>query len=133
YRVPQVRLELTSVYTNNVPGGHMRAPGEVQGLFAGESHVDLIAQALGINPLELRLRNAVHDGDINAPGEKVRESRVGDALGLAARELRLDQPPAAGHGRGLSVDIRHVGSGKTSMRMRLVPATGQIEVLTGMV
>ena len=133
YRVPQVRLELTSVYTTNVPGGHMRAPGEVQGLFAGESHVDLIAQALGIDPLELRLRNVVHDGDINAPGEKVRESRVADALRLAARELRLDRPPAAGRGRGLSVDIRHVGSGKTSMRMRLVPATGQIEVLTGMV
>src|SRR5205814_1266690 len=39
YQMPQARLELLSVYTNNVPGGHMRAPGEVQGLFAGESHV----------------------------------------------------------------------------------------------
>jgi CO/xanthine dehydrogenase Mo-binding subunit len=133
YRVPEVRLELTSVYTNNVPGGHMRAPGEVQGLFAGESHVDLIADGLGIDPLELRLRNAVHHGEINSVGERVRESFVADALQTARREIHWDDTRVAGRGRGLSVDIRHVGGGKTSMRLRLLPATGQIEVLTGMV
>src|SRR5205814_5053179 len=50
-----------------------------------------------------------------------------------ARELRWSSPSAPGHGRGLSVDIRHVGGGKTSMLLRLLPATAQIEVLTGMV
>src|SRR5207237_1340032 len=65
YRVPQTRLELLSIYTNSVPGGHMRAPGEVQALFAGESHVDMIAADLGIDPLELRLRNAVRSGEAN--------------------------------------------------------------------
>ncbi|GAC1314150.1 MAG: xanthine dehydrogenase family protein molybdopterin-binding subunit [Chloroflexota bacterium] len=133
YRVPQVHMELTSVYTNNVPGGHMRAPGEVQALFAGESHVDLIARGLGMDPIELRLRNAVRDGETNAAGEKVRESRVGDVLAVARRELGWDAPRADAIGRGVAVDIRHVGGGKTSLRMRLVPDAGQIEVLTGMV
>jgi CO/xanthine dehydrogenase Mo-binding subunit len=133
YRVPQVRLDLTSVYTNNVPGGHMRAPGEVQGLFAGESHVDLIAAGLGIDPLELRLRNAVHHGEVNSVGERVREAWVTDALQTARREIHWDTPSEPGRGRGLSVDIRHVGGGKTSMLMRLLPATAQVEVLTGMV
>ena len=80
YRVPQARLELTSVYTNNVPGGHMRAPGEVQALFAGESHVDLIAREMGLDPIELRLRNALRSGDLSGAGERVREARVADAL-----------------------------------------------------
>ena len=133
YRVPQVRLELRSVYTNNVPGGHMRAPGEVQALFAGESHVDLIARELGIDPLELRLRNAVRDGEFSAPGEKVRESRVIDVLHSARREIGWDQSRPDGRGRGLAVDLRHVGGGKTSMRMRLLADSGQVEVLTGMV
>ncbi|HEX8968201.1 MAG TPA: xanthine dehydrogenase family protein molybdopterin-binding subunit, partial [Chloroflexota bacterium] len=133
YRVPRVRLELTSVYTNNVPGGHMRAPGEVQALFAGESHVDLIAREMGIDPIDLRLRNAVRSGELSAPGERVRESRVIDVLEAARRELRWDVPRPKGRGRGVSVDIRHVGGGKTSMQMRLLPATAQIEVLTGMV
>lgn len=133
YRVPAVRLELTSVYTNSVPGGHMRAPGEVQALFAGESHVDLIAREMGIDPIELRLRNAVRDGEVNAPGERVRESRVAEVLETARREIRWDTPPQAGRGRGVAVEIRHVGGGQTSMRLRVLPASGQIEVLTGMV
>lgn len=133
YRVPQVSMELTSVYTNNVPGGHMRAPGEVQALFAGESHVDLIARGLGLDPIELRLRNAVRDGETNAAGEKVRESRIADVLARARAELRWGTPSADGQGRGVAVDIRHVGGGKTSLRMRLMPEAGQVEVLTGMV
>ena len=133
YRVPQVRLELLSVYTNNVPGGHMRAPGEVQALFAGESHVDLIARGLGMDPLELRLRNAVHSGENTAPGEKVRESRVTEVLEGARREIRWDEPRPRGRGRGLAVDIRHVGGGRGSMRFRVLPESAQIEVLTGMV
>ena len=133
YRVPLTRLELTSVYTNNVPGGHMRAPGEVQALFAGESHVDLIAHELGIDPIELRTRNAVASGEVNAAGDKVRESRVVDVLQAVKRELRWDEPRPAGRGRGVAVDIRHVGGGKTSLLMRLLPSSGQIEVLTGMV
>ena len=133
YRVPQVRLELTCVYTNNVPGGHMRAPGEVQALFAGESHVDLIAREMGLDPIELRLRNAVRSGEINTTGERVRESRVVDALETARRELRWASPRPAHTGRGLAVDIRHIGGGKTSLRLRLLPSTGQIDVFTGMV
>jgi CO/xanthine dehydrogenase Mo-binding subunit len=133
YRVPQARLELTAVYTNHVPCGHMRAPGEVQALFAGESHVDLIARELGIDPIELRLRNAVGSGEVNGAGERVRESRVVDALQAARRELRWDEPRPAGRGRGVAVDLRHVGGGKTSMRLRLLPSSGQVEVLTGMV
>ena len=47
--------------------------------------------------------------------------------------MRWDEPRSANTGRGLAVDIRHIGGGKTSMRMRLLPTTGKIEVLTGMV
>jgi len=133
YHVPQVRLELTSVYTNNVPGGHMRAPGEVQAAFAGESHVDLIARELGIDPIELRLRNAVRDGEANGTGERVRESRVVEALERARREMHWDRPRRANTGRGLAAEIPHIGGGKTSLRMRLLPLTGEIDVLTGMV
>jgi CO/xanthine dehydrogenase Mo-binding subunit len=133
YRVPQVRLELLSVYTNSVPGGHMRAPGEVQALFAGESHVDLIARELGIDPIELRLRNAVRSGEHTAPGEKVRESRVREVLERARAEIGWETRREPGRGRGVAVDIRHVGGGNTSMRFRLVPESAQVEVLTGMV
>jgi len=133
YRVPETRLELITAYTNNLPGGHMRAPGEVQGLFAGESHVDMIAAALGIDPVELRLRNALRDGDQNSAGERVRESHVVDLLEAARRELRWDRPLPDGHGLGVATEIRHIGGGTTSLHLRLLPEQGRIEVLTGMV
>jgi CO/xanthine dehydrogenase Mo-binding subunit len=88
---------------------------------------------MGIDPIELRLRNAVRDGEVSAPGERVRESRVRDVLEAARREIGWDAERRPGRGRGVAVEIRHVGGGKTSLRMRLVPGTGQVEVLTGMV
>ena len=63
YRVPHVRIEARTVYTNTVPAGHVRSPGEVQALFAGESQLDIIARALGVDPLEFRIRNAVRPGE----------------------------------------------------------------------
>ena len=50
YRVPHVRMEARAVYTNSVPGGIMRSPGELQGVWAAESHVDMIARELGPGP-----------------------------------------------------------------------------------
>jgi CO/xanthine dehydrogenase Mo-binding subunit len=46
------------VYTNTVPCGHMRAPGGAQPAHAIECHMDLCARAMGIDPLELKMRNA---------------------------------------------------------------------------
>ena len=54
YRVPNVRISVQVAYTNTVPAGHVRAPGEVQALFAGESHLDMIARELGMDPLKIR-------------------------------------------------------------------------------
>ncbi|MCA1645691.1 MAG: xanthine dehydrogenase family protein molybdopterin-binding subunit, partial [Chloroflexi bacterium] len=72
YHVPVTRLDVKTVYTNSIPGGSMRAPGDPQSMFAGECHVDMIAQALGLDPIELRRRNALHDGQASVTGEQVR-------------------------------------------------------------
>ena len=56
YRVPHCQIESTFVYTNTIPCGFMRAPGEPQAVFALESHIDEIARQLDIDPLEFRLQ-----------------------------------------------------------------------------
>lgn len=68
YRIPQVLIEGRCVYTNNPVAGAMRAFGVCQVAFAMESMMDLLAQQLGMDPLELRLRNALVDGDVNGAG-----------------------------------------------------------------
>ena len=128
YQVPTTRIEVQTVYTNNVPGGHQRAPGEPQALFAGESHVDIIARELGMDPLEFRLRNAMRRGDTAPSGGAVREVRAVEVWERLRQETDWGKPLPANHGRGLAMGLRHVGGGKTAVQLRLLP-TGQVEIL----
>ena len=69
YRVPNVDVEATGVRTNNPPSGAMRGFGVVQVCFAHESQMDRLAAACGLNPLEIRLRNALRTGDELVTGQ----------------------------------------------------------------
>jgi len=71
YRVANALLEGTVVYTNNPPCGAMRGFGAVQTCFAAEAQMDKLAEALGMNPVELRLRNALATGDVLPTGQPV--------------------------------------------------------------
>ncbi|MGH3066357.1 MAG: xanthine dehydrogenase family protein molybdopterin-binding subunit, partial [Gaiellaceae bacterium] len=69
YEVPNVRIEGTVVYTNNPPCGAMRGFGAPQVCFAYESAMDALAAKLGIDPIELRLKNAVRTGSVLPTGQ----------------------------------------------------------------
>jgi len=64
YEIPNVRVDADSIYTNNVPGGAFRGFGGPQGAFEAEMQVNKLAEALGMDPVELRLRNLMEDGSI---------------------------------------------------------------------
>jgi len=130
YHVPVTRLEVKTVYTNSIPGGSMRAPGDPQSMFASECHVDMIAHALGIDSIELRRRNALRDGEPSVTGERVHRSRALQVLDALERESGWATPLPAGRGRGVALGVRHIGAGQTSVVMRLQPG-GQVEVVTG--
>ena len=74
YRVDNALIEATAVYTNNPPCGAMRGFGAVQTCFATEAQMDLLATELGIDPVELRLLNALEPGDALPTGQVVRGS-----------------------------------------------------------
>ena len=71
YRVDNALIESTAVYTNNPPCGAMRGFGAVQTCFAAEAQMDLLAAELGIDPVELRLLNALEPGDTLPTGQVV--------------------------------------------------------------
>jgi CO/xanthine dehydrogenase Mo-binding subunit len=131
YRIPASAIEQLVVYTNSTPGGHMRAPGEVQALFAGESHVDMIARELGIDPIELRLRNVTRNGELGATGVHARETRGADVLEALREHSNWANPLPPRRGRGVAIGVRHVGVGEIGLRVRF-DAQGRITVLTGM-
>jgi CO/xanthine dehydrogenase Mo-binding subunit len=131
YNVPNVHFEGYFVYTNLVPRGNMRAPGDFHRACAGEVHIDHIARELGMDPIEFRLRNCLRPGDRMINGAKVRNPRAAEVLETLRRETNWGTTPTLpNRGRGVALRYRHVGAGKTELLLRLQP-DGTIEALTG--
>lgn len=117
YEVPNALLEGTAVYSNNPPCGAMRGFGAPQVCFAHEANMDKLAHELGLDPVELRLRNAVAPGSVLPTGQVIRGSApLREVIGRC-RDLPMpaEPEPAAlrdpitfpggagnvGHGEGL--------------------------------
>jgi CO/xanthine dehydrogenase Mo-binding subunit len=121
YRVPNSRIEARHVYTNTVPGGHMRAPGSPQAVFALESHLDDIARRLDIDPLRFRLQNLVEDGDETAWGERFEHVRLKETVEAAAEAAGYDDPKAPLIGRGIAIGDHGAGGGVGNAEVVLQP------------
>jgi carbon-monoxide dehydrogenase large subunit len=123
YRVPHTRLESLCVYTNQVPGGYMRASGELQTVWAVETHMDMIASELGIDPLEFRLHNALTEGDSNYGGFQYRDIRARAVLESTKNFWRQPKlkpiKPGNQTGRGIAFSCRHVGQGESEAEVLL--------------
>ncbi len=130
YRIPNVKIDSYAVYTNSVPCGHFRSPGMVQLVFAGESQMDMIAAALKIDPLDLRLRNALKDGDPTPDLNGMVDVKCREVLETAAAVTKWKisrRVPKVG--RGMAISYRHVGLGDANARMSL-RSDGKISILT---
>jgi CO/xanthine dehydrogenase Mo-binding subunit len=68
YEIPNVKVDGYAVYTNNIPNGAFRGFGGPQGLFSAESQMNKLAEALGIDPVEIRMRNALQEGSLLSVG-----------------------------------------------------------------
>jgi carbon-monoxide dehydrogenase large subunit len=119
YKMENVRLESAEVYTNTVPCGHMRSPGEPQGTFAIESHIDEVARAIGLDPLEFRLRNVVQEGDQNPMGQVHHELRGRETLLAAAEAAGYHKPRPTNVGIGLAMCDRAPVGGEGTMQITL--------------
>ncbi len=70
YEIPNVSIDAYAVYTNNIPGAAFRGFGGPQGTFAGEMQMNHLAEALGMDPVEIRMKNLYHPGsliNVNTP------------------------------------------------------------------
>jgi len=131
YVVPHVKVKSQMVYTNNPWSGAMRGFGVPQIAFAHESQMDLLAQSLKIDPIEIRLRNALATGGETATGQTLMASvGIGETL-RRIREWRERHPIARSDPerpyirRGVGVGSMWYGIGNTGVAN---PSTAQVEV-----
>ncbi len=153
YRTPCVSINADLVYTNTCPSGQMRGFGNVQATFAFESHLDEVALALGIDPVDLRLANATRPGDVSVHGWKMLSCGLSEAITAAAERIGwAEKRGAARRGGGGAGTVRrgvglagnmHVTSNKPfatsitghdfdgSAALVRVHEDGRVSVLTG--
>ncbi len=138
YRVPNLLLESVAVYTNKVPTGSFRAPSGPMGNFALECHMDRIADDLGIDPLEFRLRNIVRDGDVGPAGEPLTSVSVEECLRKAADAIGWhDRKPSRGRGKGIACGWWMTTGGSSGVYVKITPdgrvtlGSGAVELGTG--
>jgi len=93
YDIEHVRADCYAMYTNNPPAGAFRGFGVTQSAFAVESMMDMLAETLNIEPVELRRMNALHVGSITNTGQLLRES-VGlmECIDRVDAEMRKHNP-----------------------------------------
>ncbi|HWO72110.1 MAG TPA: xanthine dehydrogenase family protein molybdopterin-binding subunit [Dehalococcoidia bacterium] len=112
YRVPHTSFEFLQVYTNHVPGGYFRAPGAHQYTFALESHTDLLAEAVGMDPVQFRRLNLLDEGEEDAVGRPLRTIKAKAVLEAALNAAGWDKPrPGGSYGRGVALFGRQIGGG----------------------
>ncbi|MGH7769753.1 MAG: xanthine dehydrogenase family protein molybdopterin-binding subunit, partial [Candidatus Binatia bacterium] len=119
YKIPHVLIEEHMVYTNKIPCGHMRSPGDPQGFFANESQLDLVAKKLGMDRIKFRQKNLMHDGDQDPIGDQVHYIKTEETLQRALKEAGFYQPKPKNVGRGVALVqwMANGGSGTVGIKI----------------
>jgi len=106
YNIPAVRILARSVLSHTVPSTAFRGFGNPQVNWAVESNLDEGARTLGIDRLEIRLRNLARKGDAFIPFDTPSDGDWDQTVRRAAELIGWDEPLAPGHGRGIAVGIK---------------------------
>jgi CO/xanthine dehydrogenase Mo-binding subunit len=140
YRVPASRMRCSVVYTNKNYGGSVRGFGNPQATFAVEQQMEELADALGMDPMELRLRNANQSGDVTPQGMEITSCGLSECLQVVREQSGWDERRGKlrdrNRGLGAAAYI-HVGGGARIYgsdgcgAMVKVDDSGQITLITG--
>src|SRR5213592_615785 len=131
YKIPNLHLEGFAVYTNKTNCGSFRAPSGPQANFAVESQIDIIADALGLDPLELRLRNIVREGDEGPTGQVLNAVGLEECLRKAAAAIGWsDRRPGKWRGKGLACGWWTTTGGSSGVYVKINP-DGTVALNTG--
>jgi CO/xanthine dehydrogenase Mo-binding subunit len=132
YRVPHYRIEVQAVYTNTTPAGSYRSIGGPQSVWASESMMDEAADALGMDPVELRLLNIVRRGEPVRPDLRPMDADLADDLKRLAKTMELTEGArTTTHlvGRGIGVAIANPAELPISTSIVRMHYDGSVTVL----
>jgi CO/xanthine dehydrogenase Mo-binding subunit len=138
YDIDHVTIDSYANYTNVVPAGALRGFGIPQLVWAYESHTDMIARELKMDPVEFRRKNILREGRPHATGTIVKDAAIEKALDKVVERMNWSKPIERGtshikRGRGLGIAMKAVISPTTSVAIINVAADGSCILYCGTV
>ncbi len=138
YRIPNVWIDSYCVYTNKVPAGAFRGFGVPQVIWAYDSQTDMMARALGADPVEFRLLPALDEGQRFATGTVVRSFGIKEAIRQAAQAIEWSKPRSRQtgtkrRGKGIAAGVKAVLTPSISGAIVILNADGSANVLSSTV
>jgi CO/xanthine dehydrogenase Mo-binding subunit len=138
YRIPNVWIDSYCVYTHRVPAGAFRGFGVPQVIWAYDSQMDIIARAMGADPVEFRLKPALEEGEPFATGTPVRSFGIKEAIRQAAEAIEWSKPRASQtgtkpRGKGIAAGVKAVLTPSISGAIVILNADGTVNVLSSTV
>ena len=134
YDIDHVRIDSYELYTNRPPAGALRGFGIPQLVWAYESHSDLIARELKIDPIEFRRKNILREGRPQATGTAMRDARIDLVLDTIAAKMNWSAPFDRGEGqlrrgRGVAIGFKASIAPTTSVAIVNINADGSASLL----
>jgi CO/xanthine dehydrogenase Mo-binding subunit len=136
YDIDNVWIDSYALYTNMTPAGALRGFGVPQLVWAYEGHMDMMARALKLDPVEFRRRNLMRDGGSHATGQTLKDAPVEKVMDTVLDRMNWKQPFDKGtgvvkRGRGFAIAIKAVISPTTSVAIVNVSADGSVALYCG--
>lgn len=139
YRLRHLKTQADLVYTNHVPVGAFRGYGNPQMAFALESMIDILATSIGMDPLEVRLRNATQEGDTTVHGWEILSCGFTETLRRAAaqsnwEQKRKNKTPCRGMGMAGVIHVsgnKYLGDNDSSAAYLKISSAGNLTLITG--
>jgi CO/xanthine dehydrogenase Mo-binding subunit len=134
YKVPNTLVEGYTVYTNNPVAGALRGYGLPQSSWAHESMIDMIADKLGIDQIEMRMKNALEEGSINPTrGDVLTSVGLKECIRKAAEAIEWNKPRPPNRGVGIACEYKATKTPSGSSAFVKVEQDGSASVITSAV
>jgi CO/xanthine dehydrogenase Mo-binding subunit len=138
YNIDNVWIDSYALYTNLTPSGALRGFGLPQIAWAYESHMDMMARALNLDPAEFRRKNLLREGDVHATGQLIGDAPLDKVLNTILQRIDWGKPlkredGTIRRGRGFGIAIKAVTSPTTSVAIINVAGDGSVTLYCGTV
>jgi CO/xanthine dehydrogenase Mo-binding subunit len=138
YDIDNVAIDSYALYTNTTPSGALRGFGVPQLVWAYEGHMDMMARALNLDPVEFRRKNLMREGREHTTGQVLEDAPIEAVMDAVLDRMRWSRPFDKGsgvvrRGRGFAIAIKAVTSPTTSVAIVNVSADGSVTLYCGTV